>query len=59
MKQVTFVKGRGAIGEFAQTPFDMVWCAALLDGRNLDVTVNARPARDGAGQMVGWGIHLR
>ena len=59
VKQVTFIKGRDAIGEFAQIPFDMMWCVALLDGRYLDIDVNARPAQDGAGVMVGWGVHLR
>jgi hypothetical protein len=58
VKQVTFVKGRDAIGEFAQIPFDMMWSVALLDGRNLDIDVNARPAQNGAGQMIAWGIHL-
>jgi hypothetical protein len=58
VKQVTFVKGREATGEFAQIPFDMMWCVALLDGRFLDINVNARPDR-GAGPMFTWGVHLR
>jgi hypothetical protein len=58
VKQVTFVKGRDATGEFAQIPFNMVWSVTLLDGRSLDFDVNARPAKDGAGPMIGWGVHL-
>lgn len=59
VKQVTFTKGRDAIGEFAQIPFDMVWCVELLDGRSIDVDVNARPDTNGSGPMVSWGVHLR
>jgi hypothetical protein len=58
VKQVTFYKGDGARGEFVQIPFDMVWRIALLDGRSIDVDVNARPAVNGAETMIGWGIHL-
>lgn len=58
IKQVTFTKGGNATGEFDQIPFDMVWHVDLLDGRSLDIDVNARPARDGAGTMVATGLHL-
>lgn len=58
VKQVTFVRGREATGEIAQIPFDMVWHIALLDGRSIDVDVNARPPMNGAGPMIAWGIHL-
>ena len=58
IQQVTFAKGRDAIGEFALLPFDMMWRIALLDGRSIDVDVNARPDKDGSGQMISWGIHL-
>lgn len=58
IKQVTFIKGRDAIGEFSLLPFDMMWRIALLDGRSIDVDVNARPAMNGAGPMVASGIHL-
>lgn len=58
VKQVTFTKGRNATDEFDQIPFDMVWRVDLLDGRSLDIDVNARPSRDGVGTMVSTGIHL-
>lgn len=58
VKQVTFMKGDDARGEFAQIPFNMVWRIALLDGRSIDVDVNARLAMNGAGPMVAWGVHL-
>ena len=58
VKQVTFTKGRNATGEFDQIPFNMVWHVDLLDGRSLDIDVNARPARDGGGTMVSTRIHL-
>ena len=59
IKAVTFTKGNDAVGDFAKLPFDMKWQIALLDGRALDVDLNARPARDGVGEMARWGIHLR
>jgi hypothetical protein len=58
VKQVTFVKGSNAMGEFDTIPFDMVWHVELRDGRSLDIDVNARPPKNGAEQMIGWGIHL-
>jgi hypothetical protein len=58
VKQLTFMKGNDARGQFAHIPFDMVWHVALLDGRSVDVSVNARPATNGVGQMAKWGIHL-
>jgi hypothetical protein len=59
VKEVTFLKGRDAIGEFAQIPFDMTWSVSLLDGRTLDIDVSARPPMNGAGQMISCGGHLR
>ena len=59
VKQVTFIKGREALGEFSQLPFYMMWTIALLDGRSLEVEINARPPRDGVGQMFGGKLHLR
>lgn len=44
VKQVTFIKGRPALGEFDQMPFNMTWRVALLNGKTLDIDVNARPA---------------
>ena len=58
LKQVTFVKGKDAVGEHAQTPFDMTWSLALLDGRNLAIDLNARSAENGASPMIGWRTHL-
>ena len=52
VKQVTFTKGREALGEFSQLPFDMMWTIALLDGRSLEVEVN------GAGQMLGGRLRV-
>lgn len=59
VKQLTFIRGDRAHGEFAQAPFDMVWRIALLDGRRIDVDVNARPAVTDSDAMVAWGIHLK
>lgn len=59
VKQVTFTKGRDAIGEFTQIPFNMLWCIALLDGRSVEVEVNARPATGMAGPMYSWRLHLQ
>jgi hypothetical protein len=58
VKKVTFIKGRDTFGEFAQIPFDMVWRITLLDGRRIDVDVNARPPMKGTGQMVASGVRL-
>ena len=57
VKQVTFIKGRDATGEFTQIPFDMMWRIALLNGKSIDIDVNARPAMNGAGPMIACGIH--
>jgi hypothetical protein len=57
VKQVTFTKGRGAVGEFSHMPFNMVWRVALLNGKTLDVDVNARTVERGS-PMVAWGLHL-
>jgi hypothetical protein len=59
VREVTFMKGKNATGEFALIPFDMMWCVSLQDGRNLDIEVNARPPKDGASQMLGWSVSLR
>lgn len=59
VKHVRFTKGGAARGEFAQIPFDMMWHIALLDGRAIELSVNARPAMSGAGPMVGWSLHLK
>jgi hypothetical protein len=57
VKDVTFVKGRNATGQFAEIPFDMLWSVSLLDGRKCDIEVNSGPAPDGR-QMIGWSVHL-
>ena len=36
----------------------MTWSIALLNGQNLDIGLNARPAENGAGPMIGWRTHL-
>ena len=59
VKQITFAKGREALGEFSQLPFNMMWTITLLDGRSLEVEINTRSPRDGAGQMLGWRLSLR
>ena len=58
LKQVTFVKGKDAVGEHAQIPFDMTWSLALLDGRNLDIYLTAQSAENGASPMIGWTTRL-
>jgi hypothetical protein len=58
VKQVTFIRGREAREELPQIPFDMVWHIELLDGRSIDVDVNARPPIDGGGAMIVSGVQL-
>ena len=60
LKQVTFVKGKDAVGEHAQIPFDLTWSLALLDGRNLyiDLNAHARSAENGASPMISWRTRL-
>jgi hypothetical protein len=57
VKEVTFVKGRDAMAG-STLPFDMRWSVALLNGRSLDIDVNARPAQHSPGPLFGWSVHL-
>jgi hypothetical protein len=59
VRQVTFVKGRDSLGEFNVLPFEMVWRIELLEGqrlKGLDVDVSARPAINGANEMIGTSV---
>ncbi len=62
VKAVTFTKGREAMGEFKQLPFEMTWRIELLQQfkgfRSLDIDVSARPPKGEVGQMIGTSISL-